>query len=179
MSEGRQTQIQEIQLSKGWKSKLITSTTLTGITCDVVAATKTITRSTGSWVSDLIEVGDILTLSGFADSGNNVAYTVVTVSALTLTGTTAAAMTSVTGDSGIQAIPATKAVHVGKGKFDLIRVNTGAITVTPKDGTTSLWGTVASTADLNLYLAPIQYDSALKLTFSADGTAWILYKEEV
>jgi hypothetical protein len=179
MSTDRTTQILEHQLNTGWSVRTITSTTLTGITCDVVAATKTVTRAAGSWITDLIEVGDILTFSGFADAKNNVAYTVSTVSALTLTGTTAAAMANATADEGVQAIPATKCVHVGKGKFDILTVVTGAVNVTPYDGTTALWGTVASTADLNLYCAPIQYDTALKLLFSADAVARILYKAEI
>ncbi len=171
-STDRLTEIVE----KGYTASLITSTTVAGITCTVVAATKTVTRTAGSWVTEGIAIGDILTFTGFASASNNVAYTVSTVSALTLTGTTAAAMANVTEDAGVQYVPSTKAVDMGAGHLDILKVNTGAITVTPYDDTTALWGTVASTADLNLYCAPIRYGVALKLVFSADGNAWVLYK---
>lgn len=175
----RANELLEHGANTGWTATLITSTTISGLTCDVVAATKTVTRSAGSWISDGIAVGDIITFSGFGDAGNNVAYTVATVSALSLTGTTAAAMTNVTGDGSVQAVPSTKNVDTGAGMMDILKVNTGDITVTPYDGTTALWGTVDSTADLNLYCAPMNYTTALKLLFSADGNAWVLYKRAV
>jgi hypothetical protein len=175
----RANELLEHGANTGWTATLITSTTVAGITCDVVASTKTVTRSAGSWVTEGIAVGDILTFTGFSAAGNNVDYTVTSVSALSLTGTTAAAMTNVSGDGGVQYVPSTKAVDIGSGQMDILKVNTGAITVTPYDGTTALWGTVASTADLNLYCAPIKYTTALKLVFSADGNAWVLYKPGV
>lgn len=174
MSQARTTEILEKEHA-GYTATLITSTTLTGLTCDVVASTKTITRSAGSWISDGIAIGDILTLTGFADAQNNIDYTVVTVSALSLTGTSAATMKNVTADGGVQAVPATKAVCMGAGNFDILKVNTAVIGVTPKDDTTALWTAIYSTADLNLYCAPIKFSTSLKLTFSADGNAWVLY----
>lgn len=165
--------------NEGWTTALITAASLSSLTCTVVASTGTVTRSAGSWITDGIGVGDIVTFGGFADSENNVAYTVVTVSALSLTGTTASAMKNVSGDTGVTAAPLTKNVCAGPGMMAQLRVNTSEITVTPKDGTTSLWGTVASTADFNCYCSPVGYASSLKLTFSADGTAWVFYKAAV
>jgi len=179
MSEPRTTEILSGEFVDGWSATLIASTTVAAMTCDVVAATKTVTRAAGSFVSEGIAVGDILTFTGFADAGNNIDYTVVTVSALTLTGTSAAAMTNVTADGGVQYVPSTKCVHIGKGRFNQLRVNTAIITVTPKDGTAALWGTLTSAADFNAYCASIGYSNSLKLTFSADGNAWVFYKASV
>jgi hypothetical protein len=163
-------------LKDGWKAKKITAASLSGLTCTVVAATKTVTRASGSWITDGISVGDIVTFTGFADSENNIDYTVASVSALSLTGTSAAAMKNVTADEGVAAAPLTKAVNMGPCKLGMLKVVTEVITVTPYNGTSAKWDAVASTAVLELQPCPIAIGTSLKLLFSADGSAWALYK---
>ncbi len=51
----------------------------------VTAGTSTITRASGSWSGDGVKVGDVLTLSGFSNGGNNGSFTVATVGTTTLT----------------------------------------------------------------------------------------------
>lgn len=70
----------------------------------------------------------------------------------------------------------TATVKATPGQLALLHVVTGAITVTPKNNTLAIWDAVASTADLNLTRTPIQFGTSLKLTFSGDGNAWVLYK---
>jgi hypothetical protein len=61
--------------------------TFAAVTVDltIVTSTKTISRSTGSFVTDGLVVGDIITLAGFTNSVNNTQVMVATVSALSLT----------------------------------------------------------------------------------------------
>lgn len=169
-------EIIEKEIGRGWTAKKIASATLSGITATVVAATKTVTRAAGSWITDGLQVGDIITFTGFADAGNNVDYTVVTVSALTITGTTAAAMVNVTADEGVGGAISTKAVTLSRCKLGRLLVLTPVITVTPQNNTADLWDAVSDAAELNLEPCPIEVPVSLKLTFSADGEAWVLYK---
>jgi len=83
------------------------ATAITGITGTVVASTKTVTRAAGSWVDDGVAVGHVLTFAGFANAGNNAAYTVMTVCALSLTGTTSTTMVNETAKTGVSATPST------------------------------------------------------------------------
>lgn len=169
-------EIIEKEIGRGWVARKLTSATLSGITADVDAAAGTVTRSSGSWISDGLAVGDIITFTGFADAENNVAFTVTAVTALVVTGTTAAAMKNVAGDSGVGGGIRTKAVTASRCRMGILKVLTGSITVTPKNDTEAVWDGVASTADLEIQPCPIEIGSALKLTFSADGSAWVLYK---
>jgi hypothetical protein len=66
------------------------------ITIDVVA--KTLTRTTGSWLSDGIKAGITLTLGGCTTAGNNTGYLISEVTALVLTYTTGTAATSEAGN---------------------------------------------------------------------------------
>lgn len=65
--------------------------------CTTTAAAKTITRASGSFVTDEIEVGDIINTSGATPAGDNGYFRVTNVTALTLT---VAADANFTGSSG-------------------------------------------------------------------------------
>lgn len=57
----------------------------TGVTIDVDGAANTFTRSTGSFVTDGVKVGDHITFGGFAESGNNGTFEVTDVTATVVT----------------------------------------------------------------------------------------------
>ncbi len=170
----------EEELIVGWKAKKVTvPAALSGITASVTKATATsdalVTRTTGSWITDTLAIGDIITFTGFANSENNVAFTVTGVTALVLSGTTAADMKAEVGAT-IGGLIGTRAVKLNRSKLGQLRVLTGAITVTPYDDTVAMWDTVASTADLDLKQCPLEFTHKLKLLFSAAGSAWVIYK---
>ncbi len=62
------------------------------------------------------------------------------------------------------------------GKVARIRVITGAINVTPMDGTDEAWGVLTNADEFNLAGTPMQFKDSIALKFSDDGVAWILYK---
>lgn len=70
----------------------------------------------------------------------------------------------------------TKTVKATAGKVARILVATAVITVTPIDGATAAWDALTSAAELNLTGTPMTFITSIKLTFSAAGDAWILYK---
>ena len=74
------------------------------------------------------------------------------------------------------AAPGDEPVKATPGKVARIRVVTAAITVTPKDGANSAWGALTNAAELDLGGTPMQFNTDIQLTFSAAGSAWILYK---
>ena len=67
-------------------------------------------------------------------------------------------------------------VKATPGKVSRIIVNTGAINVTPYDGAVASWAALTSAAELNLSATPIQFSTDIRLLFSNNGNAWILYK---
>ena len=67
-------------------------------------------------------------------------------------------------------------VKATPGKVSRIIVNTGAINVTPYDGIVAKWAVLTSAAELNLSSTPIQFVTSIRLLFSNNGNAWILYK---
>jgi hypothetical protein len=69
------------------------------VTVDEVAGT--FTRAAGSWLLEGVQVGDVLTFSGFAAAGNNGTFVVSAVSALVATFSTATGIVAVAGDTGI------------------------------------------------------------------------------
>lgn len=70
----------------------------------------------------------------------------------------------------------TKTVKATAGKVARILVVTGAITVTPVNGSTAAWDALTNAAELNLTGTPMTFSTSIKLTFSGAGDAWILYK---
>jgi hypothetical protein len=88
---------------------------LTGLTVTVAAGASgfTFTRSAGSWVTDGVEVGDIVTFGGFAASENNIAVEVTAVSALVLTAANATGCTAVTDDTDVTLTTGLDYVKVG------------------------------------------------------------------
>jgi len=69
-----------------------------------------------------------------------------------------------------------KTVKATAGKVARIQVVDAIITVTPTDGSTAAWSALTSAAELDLGGTPMQFNTSIKLSFSAAGTAWILYK---
>jgi len=57
-----------------------------------------------------------------------------------------------------------------------IFVETPDITVTPKDGTDALWVAMTSLLGLHNFYHPIAVATSLQLTFSAAGSAWVIWK---
>ena len=72
--------------------------------------------------------------------------------------------------------PAEIVVKATPGKVARIIVVTGAINVTPVDGVANAWTALTSAAELNLAGTPMAFVTDIRLSFSADGSAWILYK---
>ena len=161
----------------GWKTVQKTCTALTGLTVTVDEAAETLTRSTGSFITDGIAVGDLVTTTGFANGANNTTFLVTAVAALVLTvDDSGDVLVDVTADEGVGVNPLTKMVYDGRCLLGLIRVNTAVITVTPKNDTTALWGTIIDDAEFDIGCTPLYVNTSLKATFSADGSAWFFYK---
>ena len=70
----------------------------------------------------------------------------------------------------------TKTVKATAGKVARIKVSSAEITVTPVDGSTAAWDALTNAAELDLTGTPMKFSTSIKLTFSAAGDAWILYK---
>jgi len=70
----------------------------------------------------------------------------------------------------------TKTVKATAGKVARIKVLDGGITVTPVNGSTAAWDALTNAAELDLTGTPMSFPTSIKLTFSAAGSAWILYK---
>ena len=70
----------------------------------------------------------------------------------------------------------TKTVKATAGKVARILVVTGAISVTPTNGSTAAWDALTNAAELDLSGTPMTFSTSIKLAFSGAGSAWILYK---
>jgi hypothetical protein len=73
----------------------------------------------------------------------------------------------------------TVTVKATAGKVARIKVVDAVITVTPINGSNAMWAALTNAAELDLTGltgTPMAFDTSIKLTFSAAGTAWILYK---
>lgn len=70
----------------------------------------------------------------------------------------------------------TKTVKATAGKVARIKVLDAVITVTPVNGSTAAWDALTNAAELDLTGTPMSFNTSIKLTFSAAGNAWILYK---
>ena len=68
-----------------WSAAATTSVTLTNTIFAINSGAGTLTRSSGSFVSDGFVAGSWIRVSGFANAGNNSVFKVTTVAALTLT----------------------------------------------------------------------------------------------
>src|SRR3972149_7190953 len=69
----------------------------TPIAIDVVAAAKTFTRASGSFVTNGFVAGMVVTMSGFTHAGNNGSKTIATGTALVITITSATGLVDETG----------------------------------------------------------------------------------
>lgn len=76
----------------------------TAIQINVVAVAKTFTRLTGSFITDGFIPGQIVTVSGFTNGGNNGAKTIATVSALVLTMSVSTGLVDETGGGDERAV---------------------------------------------------------------------------
>ncbi len=72
--------------------------------------------------------------------------------------------------------PAEITVKNAPGKVARIIVVTAVISVTPMDGVANAWTPITDAAELNLAGTPMQFNTSIRLSFSDDGSAWILYK---
>lgn len=88
---------------------------LTGLTVTVASAASgfTFTRSTGSWVTDGVAVGDIITFGGFAAVGNNASFQVTALTALAVTCGNATGCTAVVSDTDVTATTGADYLKVG------------------------------------------------------------------
>ncbi len=88
---------------------------LTGLTVTVASAASgfTFTRSTGSWITDGVAVGDIITFGGFAAVGNNSSFQVTAVTALAVTCRNATGCTAVVSDTDVTATTGADYLKVG------------------------------------------------------------------
>ena len=68
----------------------------------------------------------------------------------------------------------TETVKLSAGKVAYIKVN-GAYDVTLKDDVTAKWSAVNNTS-LDIGSSPIAFNTSIKLTFGAAGSAWVIYK---
>ena len=69
-----------------------------------------------------------------------------------------------------------KTVKATPGKVARILVLDAVIEVTPTDGSSAVWDALTNAAEFNLVGTPMQFSTSIKLSFSAAGSAWILYK---
>jgi len=90
-------------------------TALSGLTVTVAAAASgfTFTRAAGSWITDGVEVGDVITFGGFADGENNIAVEVTTLDATILTAANATGCAAVVSDTDVTATTGADYVKVG------------------------------------------------------------------
>lgn len=86
-----------------------TVTSITATTISIDATAKTITRSSGSWLTDGIKFGFVIRASGFASAANNIDYVVTAVTATVITFITVNALavpvTAAAGASVTIAVP--------------------------------------------------------------------------
>jgi hypothetical protein len=163
--------------SKGWLSKKVTKTALTGLTVTVDADARTLTRDSGDFGTDGIEVGDIITTTGFENVGNNDDFEVESVSGDVLTlKDPDENLVDVTDDTGVGVDPATKAVILSRCLLSRVKVLTDVITVTPKDDDTARWDTIIDDSEFDIGCTPLLFVNSLKATFSDDGSCWFFYK---
>ncbi len=89
---------------------------LSGLTVTVAAALGggfTFTRTVGSWITDGVTIGDIITFGGFAATGNNKTFQVTGVIALVITCRKATGCTAVVADTEVTATTGTDYLKVG------------------------------------------------------------------
>jgi hypothetical protein len=86
---------------------------LTAQTVTVVASTKKFSRASGDFVTDGVQVGDYITTTGFAASGNNGTFKVTAVSALEITCGGATGLENVTDDTGVTITTSTQKLENG------------------------------------------------------------------
>lgn len=86
---------------------------LTGQTLSVNSVTKKFSRATGSFITDGVQVGDFITTTGFAASGNNGTFEVSAVSALEITCATASGLETVVDDTGCTIATSTRLLENG------------------------------------------------------------------
>lgn len=82
-------------------STFSTAYSLSGLDCDVTASSGTVTRNSGSWLDDGVEVDDVVTFSGFNDSGNNDTFTVESVTDSDIVVADSTGMADETGTTGV------------------------------------------------------------------------------
>ena len=70
-------------LARNWTAA--TPSALGSTTIAVVGGTYTITRTTGSWLTDAVRVGNVIRLTGFATANNNVNLLVIALTATVVT----------------------------------------------------------------------------------------------
>lgn len=133
--------------------------------CTTTSAAKTITRGSGSFISDGIEVGDIIKTSGATPAGDNGYYKVTAVVALTLTVEAEANFTGSSGNVTVTRGPRLKngtsersfSVEVARLDLQIAQVFTGCV-VDSLDFTVS--DGAITTANLVLQASSsVRYDS--------------------
>jgi hypothetical protein len=82
-------------------STFSTAYSLSSLDCDVTASSGTVTRNSGSWIDDGVEVDDVVTFSGFNDSGNNDTFTVESVTDSDIVVADSTGMADETGTTGV------------------------------------------------------------------------------
>lgn len=95
---------------------------------NVVAASKTFTRVTGSFLTDKFEVGQSVTFSGFTNSGNNVTKIIESVTATVITVTSLTGLVNETG-SGDEVANASSQVYYIRGENETQSIDLGDIGV--------------------------------------------------
>ncbi len=93
-------------LMEGALATTFETISLTGLTITVVAAARTMTRASGSWISDQIKPGMWIRTKSFAAAGNNGVFKVASLTAtvLTLDTLTTSGLVDVTSAAGIAVI---------------------------------------------------------------------------
>ena len=83
LSAGTYTDFLASALARNWTAA--TSTALGSTTIATVGGTYTITRTTGSWITDPVRVGNVIRLTGFATANNNVNLLIIALTATVAT----------------------------------------------------------------------------------------------
>ncbi|MCK5608572.1 hypothetical protein KAR91_42210 [Candidatus Pacearchaeota archaeon] len=113
---------------RGKCGKLINIKTVNaGVQIDVVAAAKTFTRASGSFLTDGFIPGNEITGANFANGGNNAAFIIAIVTALVITVVTGTGLVNETG-SGDETLTSDDELATGNG-YTQDTKTTGTITV--------------------------------------------------
>ncbi len=104
---------QDDMIEAAFFSSLAVAYNLTSLTIDVDSGAKTFTRSSGSWITDGVKVGDKVTFDGFTNTENNDTFVASDVTATVITCATATGLVTESGTGDESATTTRKIMKSG------------------------------------------------------------------